>query len=136
MGLTLRACSAPLLAMDEAIVQAARAAIAALPASLQKPLAHVLILVEDWPDADTLRALGIDNPEELLGVFEGEGGFVEASLAPTGKLPERIRLFAEPLRRHCEATGESLQEAVRTTLWHEIGHFFGFSDEELAALGL
>ncbi len=121
---------------DEPILAAARSALAALPERLRAPLAGAVILVEDWPDAETLDTLGIADPAELLGVFEGEGLPWQEAVPPTGKLPERIRLFAEPIRRHCAATGEPLEEAVRTTLWHEIGHFFGFSDDELDALGL
>lgn len=119
-----------------ALVEAANRALAELPQPLRAALAQAVILVEDWPDAETLRALDLTDPGMLLGVFEGEGLPWQEAAPPTGKLPERIRLFAGPLRRHCAATGESLEEAVRATLWHEIGHFFGFSDEELASLGL
>jgi len=107
-----------------------------LPPQLRAAIEGVPILVEDLPDAQTLAALGIRDPEELLGVFDGLPIVEQEAVPPTGKLPERIRLFRRPILLHCEQTGQPLAACVRETLLHEIGHFFGLSDEELAAYGL
>jgi predicted Zn-dependent protease with MMP-like domain len=51
-------------------------------------------------------------------------------------LPDQILLFRKAIEAHCAETGESAEKAIRDTIIHEVGHHFGFSEEELEELGL
>jgi len=112
----------------------ARAALERLPAQFRGHLAEVLLLVEDFADAETLDALGIEDPFELTGIYEGLP-LGEKSLGHSGTMPDRIRLFRSPiLDEWIERGDETLEHLVAHVLIHEVGHHFGLSDEAMHAL--
>lgn len=112
----------------------ARHAYDSLPDGIKAMTGTVQIRVADWPDGDALDALGITEPRELLGLFEGLG-FVEApAVVETGALPNRIWLYREPILAYEADTGEALYDIVRHVLVHEIGHHFGLSDDDMYAI--
>ncbi|WP_443969701.1 metallopeptidase family protein [Sphingobium sp. CR28] len=117
----------------EQIEQIARAAIAAMPPLFRDHLGDVVLRVEDFADAETLASLGIENEWELSGVYEGRP-LTEQSVWDTGGMPARIRLFRRPLLDEWIETGVSLDRLVSHVLIHEVGHHFGFSDEQMHAL--
>ena len=111
-----------------------RAAIAALPQAFREQLGDVVFAVEDFADEETLRELGMGNPFELTGVYEGHAP-TERSIEMSGTLPTRIRLFRRPiLDEWAERGDETLEHLVRHVVIHEIGHHFGLSDEDMHAL--
>ena len=85
--------TAPSLDEMEAL---ARAALARLPEPFAVHLADVVLRVEDFADDETLAALGIEDPFELTGVYEGLP-VGEKDSGVSGALPDRIRLFREPI---------------------------------------
>ena len=112
----------------------ARAALARLPQPFAAHLDGVRLLVEDFADAETLEALGIDDPFELTGIYEGVPVGDKYS-AETGAQPDRIRLFRGAILDEWIARGdESLEHLVAHVLIHEVGHHFGLSDEGIDAL--
>ena len=112
----------------------ALAALARLPAQFREHLGDVVVRVEDFADDETLAALGIEDPFELTGLYEGVP-LGEKSIAASGTLPDRIRLFREPLLDEWIARGdETLEHLVAHVLVHEVGHHFGLSDEDMHAL--
>ncbi|WP_265587632.1 metallopeptidase family protein [Sphingomicrobium arenosum] len=112
----------------------ARAAFARLPEAFTQHLGDVVILVEDFADEATLRAMGIEEPYELTGLYEGLP-MTERSIEHSGTLPDKVRLFRLPiLLEWMERGDETLEHLVAHVLIHEIGHHFGFSDEEMHAL--
>jgi predicted Zn-dependent protease with MMP-like domain len=115
------------------IEQIARAAIAAMPPLFRDHLGDVVLRVEDFADAETLASLGIENEWELSGVYEGRP-LTEQSMWESGGMPARIRLFRRPLLDEWIETGVSLDRLVSHVLIHEVGHHFGFSDEQMHAL--
>lgn len=117
----------------EQIEQIARAAIAAMPPLFRDHLGDVVLRVEDFADAETLASLGIENEWELSGVYEGRP-LTEQSVWDSGGMPARIRLFRRPLLDEWIETGVSLDRLVSHVLIHEVGHHFGFSDEQMHAL--
>lgn len=122
---------APTSAEIEAL---ARAALARMPAEFAVHLGAVVLLVEDFADDDTLADLGIDDPFELTGLYEGVP-LGEKSIEASGALPDRIRLFRGPILDEWIARGdETLEHLVAHVLVHEVGHHFGLSDEDIAAL--
>lgn len=123
--------TAPSLAEIEAL---AHAALERLPEPFRDHVRHVAVLVEDFADAETLAAMGIADPFELTGIYEGVP-VGEKHSAPSGTLPDRIRLFRSPILDEWIARGdESLEHLVAHVLVHEVGHHFGLSDEDIEAL--
>ena len=111
-----------------------RAAIAALPQAFREQLGDVVFAVEDFADEETLRELGMENPFELTGVYEGHA-LTERSIEMSGTLPTRIRLFRRPiLDEWAERGDETLEHLVCHVVIHEIGHHFGLSDDDMHAL--
>ena len=118
----------------EEIEALAREALARLPAQFRAHLADVLLLVEDFADEETLAALGIEDPFELTGLYEGVP-LGEKSHGHSDPMPDRIRLFRSPILDEWIARGdESLEHLVAHVLVHEVGHHFGLSDEAMHAL--
>jgi len=123
--------AAPTLDEIEAL---AHAALARLPAVFARHLGEVVLRVEDFADAETLAALGIEDPFELTGIYEGIA-LGEKSIDHSGAMPDRIRLFRAPiLDEWIERGDETLEHLVAHVLVHEVGHHFGLSDEDMHAL--
>lgn len=119
--------------LDE-IEALARAALARLPEPFAEHVAGVALRIEDFADPDALAALGIADPFELTGLYEGVPVGDKHS-APSGAMPDRIRLFRSPILDEWIARGdESLEHLVAHVLIHEIGHHFGLSDADIEAL--
>jgi predicted Zn-dependent protease with MMP-like domain len=119
--------------LDE-IEQLARDALMRLPEPFAAHLDGVLLAVEDFADQETLEALGIDDPFELTGIYEG-WPVGEKHSAPSGALPDRIRLFRTPILDEWIARrDETLEHLVAHVLIHEVGHHFGLSDDDIHAL--
>ena len=106
-------------------------ALAAIPAELGKHLENVVVTVEDTPARDWLTESGHD--PQILGVFEGPTQNQQANGVPA--MPARITLFQRNLEKMCE-TEENLMDEIRVTVMHEVGHYFGMSEDDLRALGL
>ncbi len=104
-----------------------------MPPLFRDHLGDVVLRVEDFADAETLASLGIENEWELSGVYEGRP-LTEQSVWDSGGMPARIRLFRRPLLDEWIETGVSLDRLVSHVLIHEVGHHFGFSDEQMHAL--
>ena len=119
--------------LDE-IESLARAALARLPAAFARHLSELVLQVEDFADAETLAALGIEDPFELTGIYEGIA-LGEKSIDHSGAMPDRIRLFRSAiLDEWIERGDETLEHLVAHVVVHEVGHHFGLSDEDMHAL--
>jgi len=123
------------LAPDAAEIEAlADAALARLPQPFAAHLDGVALQVEEFADAETLALLGIEDPFELTGIYQGVPVGDKHS-APTGTLPDRIRLFRAPILDEWIARGdETLEHLVAHVVIHEVGHHFGLSDADIEAL--
>lgn len=116
----------------EDIAELGDRALGAIPARLRAKVRGVSILVEDAADDETMAELGLENAWELTGIYRGIP-FGQASGA-VRQAPDMIILYREPILLEWIETGEDLFRLVRTVLIHEIGHHFGFSDDDIAAL--
>lgn len=97
-------------------------------------LGDIILLVEEFADEETLAELGIADPFELTGLYEGIPAG-EKHGAPSGAMPDRIRLFRQPLLDEwIERGNETLEHLVTHVLIHEVGHHFGLSDEAMHLL--
>lgn len=108
-------------------------ALSDIPDHLREYMANVVVDVEAMPSREELDEVGIEDATEVLGLYHGtpltEWG---DDLAP--QLPDRITIFQENLESMCE-TREELIEEIRTTVFHEIGHYFGLDEDDLEELG-
>ena len=111
----------------------ARHVLASLPEPFARSLGDVVLQVEEFADEATLDAMGIEDPFELSGLYEGVP-LPQRSVEHSGTLPERIRLFRRSLLDEWAGDGVTLERLVAHVLIHEVGHHFGFSDADMHAL--
>ncbi len=106
-----------------------RQALEELPPEFADRLENVAVVVEEEPDPEDLRGVGLDPEEdELLGLYQGTP-LIDRNACYSG-LPDRIVIYMGPILRACETPRQVVRE-VRNTVIHEIGHHFGLSDEEM-----
>lgn len=94
---------------------------------------NVDIVVEFEPSPGQLTELGLHRDETLFGLSEGVSLADGGSHAST--LPSKITIFQSPIEEAVD-NREDLGEEVLRTVWHEIGHFLGFDEDEVADMGL
>jgi predicted Zn-dependent protease with MMP-like domain len=111
----------------------ARDTLRRLPEPFSESISDIVLLVHDFADDETLRAMGMDDPFELSGLYEGIP-LTERSVEQSGTLPERIFLYRRPILDEWAAGEETLEHLVAHVLIHEVGHHFGLSDDDIHAL--
>lgn len=116
-----------------AIERLADAAIAALPAPFRDLLDGVVLQVVDFADDETLRAMGMDDPFELTGLYHGRP-IGERDSGASGDLPPMITLYRRPLLDEWAHSGVTLEALITHVIVHEVGHHFGLSDADMHAI--
>lgn len=111
---------------DQEFDEAVGDALDRIPPELTDRIDNVVVLVEDTPPAD--------QPQDLLGLYEGIPLTERGDIAGGYVLPDRITLFRHPLRTYA-ASREELVEEIAVTVIHEVAHFFGIDDRRLHELG-
>ncbi|HIQ00752.1 MAG TPA: metallopeptidase family protein [Anaerolineales bacterium] len=109
-------------------------ALDGLPAFFRERLENVAVVVEEWPDPETMRQAGVRHPAQLLGFYHGvpqtrrthNYGLVT---------PDKISIYRRPILMRCR-TREEVWATVRRVVLHELAHHFGISDERLRELGV
>jgi predicted Zn-dependent protease with MMP-like domain len=105
--------------------------LAELPAYVRARIGAVPIRVQDFADEETLDELGIEDPFELTGLYQGVPiGEKEQVAAPSG-VPDMIFLYRRPILDEWCEVDVPLKDMVRTVLVHEIGHHLGLSDDDI-----
>ena len=105
-------------------------AMARLPDILKERTQGVAFVVEDFPDEEICAEMDLESPFDILGLYSGIPFGQAASAAATSDI-DRIFLYRRPILDYWCETGEDLADIVRHVLVHEIGHHFGFSDEDM-----
>lgn len=111
----------------------ARRTLDRLPSPFVESLGDIVLLVEPVADPDTARRVGLGHPMQLSGLYEGIS-LNHQSVSHSGALPERITLYSRPIVAEWRSTGVSLDQLVSHIVIHEVGHHFGFSDDDMHAL--
>ena len=104
-------------------------ALRRLPRAFKDKIKNVAVVVEDWPDDDTLQEMGIEPPDTLYGLYRG----VDITRRDSGYgnvLPDTIHIYQAPIEEDCE-DAEDMADLVRDVVIHEIGHYFGLDDETM-----
>ena len=78
--------------------------------------------------------MGLESPFDLMGLFEGVGRAQDGAVPQTGQMPNRVWLYRRPILDYWAESEDTLGEIVTHVLIHEIGHHFGFSDEDMEAI--
>lgn len=104
-------------------------AIDTLPKEYQEKLDNVVVIIENEPTLEQLKRLHISARQTLFGLYQGVPK-TRRSSNYTLTLPDKIILFQRPIE-YFGADRQGIQEQIRKTLFHEIGHHFGLTEAEL-----
>ena len=108
----------------------AERALATIPTELKRHMGRVVIRVVEFPDEETEAEMELESPFDILGLYRGVALPRQSVMDPRAE-PELIFLYRRPILDYWCETGEDLYAVVRHVLIHEIGHHFGFSDEDM-----
>ena len=125
--------TAPAPSLDD-FARLAEQALALVPPALRGRCGDIILRVADFPDQEMLDALGLEDPFELTGVYQGVDLTQKTSFDPAPE-PDMVVLYRRPILDEWAEEGDiPLGELVTHVLIHEIGHHFGFSDEDMHRL--
>ena len=101
-----------------------------MPACIVQAMDNVDIAVEEWPGPREHDIIG--EKGSLFGLYQG----VPMTEREWGDpiMPDRIVIFRQPILRNCSTWAEAVDE-IKMTLWHEVGHYLGMSEDDLHRLG-
>lgn len=123
--------TAPDLTCFETIAQEA---IEALPAAFQKAAREVALRIVDLAPPEFLDDLGIEDPFELTGLYDGIP-LTQKSVMDQPSGPDTIWLFRRAILDEWIDRGNiPLNALVQHVLVHELAHHFGWSDDDIAAI--
>jgi predicted Zn-dependent protease with MMP-like domain len=125
-----RDASAPTLTELEEMAQEA---FDRLPEKFRALCADVVIRVEDFPSEDVIETMRLESEFDLLGLFQGVGLPFRSESSPH-RFPNMVWLYRRPILDYWAEHEETLGAIVTHVLVHEIGHHFGFSDEDMEAI--
>src|SRR5262249_5517579 len=95
-------------------------------------MSNIAIVLEDEPDPELLDEMDVEPARTLRGIYQGTR-LTERGASYGNVLPDRILLFQGPHERESDDV-DDLVVAIGETLIHEIGHYFGLSEEEIEAI--
>ena len=104
-------------------------AISTIPERFRRELQNLAVIVEDEPSDELLADMEIEPPDTLFGLYQGTP-LTERRWDHGNTLPDLITLFQGPIEDSSD-TEDDLIIAIGETLIHEVGHYFGMSEEEI-----
>ena len=128
--LAWRTVKAPSLEEIEAL---ADTAFRRLPEKFRSLCEGLVIRVEDFPAEEVLDEMGAESEFDLLGLFQGVG-LPFRSESASGQIPNMVWLYRRPILDYWAEHEEALGAIITHVLVHEIGHHFGLSDDDIAAI--
>ena len=119
--------------IDE-FAEIAKAAIETLPQPFRGLVQDLPCRIEDFASDEILEEMGMDSPFDLMGLFQGIG-LPQGGAEPfSGQMPNQISLYRRPILDYWAESEETLGEIITHVVIHEIGHHFGYSDEDMEAI--
>jgi len=108
-------------------------AIDTIPARFAREVKNVAICIEDEPSDELLADMDMAPDDTLLGLYQGvplpERGWGHGNV-----LPDRITLFQRTIEEECDGDDDEIVVAIGETLIHELGHYFGLSEDEITEI--
>jgi predicted Zn-dependent protease with MMP-like domain len=105
-------------------------AIDTIPARFAREVKNVAICIEEEPSDELLDDMEMGPDDTLLGLYQGvplpERGWGHGNV-----LPDRITLFQRTIEEECDGDEDEIVVAIGETLIHELGHYFGLSEDEI-----
>ena len=118
----------------DALEALAQAAFDRLPQEFRALCADVIFNVTEFAEEDVLKELGAESEFDILGLFSGIGLPQQGYAPQTGQMPNTIHLYRRPILDYWAEHDEALDDIVTHVMVHEIGHHFGFSDEDMEGI--
>ena len=113
----------------DAFEQLVAEAVRLIPDRFQREIHNLALVVEDSPDRRLLEEMGIEPPDSLYGLYQGTP-LPERQWSDGNRLPDQITIFQQPIEDDAE-DDEDARDMIAETLIHEVGHYFGLSEEEI-----
>ena len=107
-------------------------AVALIPKRFRREMRNLALVVEEEPSRALLDEMEIEPPDSLYGLYQGIP-LPERSWGQGNQLPDKITLFQRPIEADCEDEDE-IRAMIGETLIHDVGHYFGLSEEEIEAI--
>ena len=104
-------------------------AMALIPKRFRLEMKNIAVVVEDEPSAELLHEMEIEPPDSLYGLYQGTP-LPERTWGYGNTLPDRVTLFRKPIEEDSEDE-DDVRAVIGETLIHEVGHYFGLSEEEI-----
>ena len=104
-----------------------------IPENLRAAAGDIVFNVVDFPDDETMTAMELETPIDILGLYHGVDLLHKSNLDVSPEV-DQVFLYRRPLLDYWRETGEPMDRLVRHVVIHEIGHHFGFSDGGMDAL--
>ncbi len=104
-------------------------AVALIPARFRREMKNLALVVEDEPSPELLAEMEIEPPDSLYGLYHGTP-LPERTWGYGNNLPDRITIFQRPIEEECDDE-EDMRAVIGETLIHEVGHYFGMSEEQI-----
>ena len=105
-------------------------AIDTIPAKFAREVRNLAIVIEDEPSEELLEEMGMEPGDSLLGLYQGTP-MNERGWGYGNQLPDRITLFQDVIEDDCEGDEDEIVIAIGETLIHELGHYFGMTEEQI-----
>ena len=107
-------------------------AVTLIPKRFRREMKNLALVVEEEPSDELLEEMEIEPPDSLYGLYQGTP-LPERTWGFGNTLPDRITIFQRPIEEDCEDEDE-IRVVIGETLIHEVGHYFGLSEEEIEAI--
>lgn len=107
-------------------------ALEGIPPHFREAMQNMAIVVEDEPTPEQMAQVELDESDTLLGLYEGTP-ITERQWGDGNRLPDKITLFQFPIEDSSDDE-DDVVIAIGETLIHEIGHYFGLSEDEIQAI--
>ena len=104
-------------------------AVDLIPKRFRREMKNLALVVEDAPGADLLEEMEIEPPDSLYGLYHGTP-LPERTWGYGNNLPDRITIYQQPIEEDCDNEDE-VRKRIGETLIHEVGHYFGMSEEQI-----
>jgi predicted Zn-dependent protease with MMP-like domain len=108
-------------------------AMTLIPKRFRREMRNLAVIVDDDPLPSLLDDMGIEPPDTLFGLYQGTP-LPERSAGHGNSLPDVITLYQLPIEEECDGDEDEVRAVIGETLIHEVGHYFGLSEEEIEAI--
>jgi predicted Zn-dependent protease with MMP-like domain len=108
-------------------------AIDTIPPRFAREVKNVAIVIENEPSPELLAEMEMEPSESILGLYQGTP-LTERQWGHGNVLPDQITLFQQTIEEECDGDEEEIVVAIGETLIHELGHYFGLSEDEITEI--